>query len=159
MNTYPPCLIVVAALVLVTFALLPESFAQPAASATNAPSFRGGASRPAPVQVSADGDITFRLVATNAQNVVVNAVDIPGLDNGLVLVKNTNNVWEGTVGAVQPGEYRYNFSVDGLQVVAPRNPGTSETATTSESNDAIWSLVNVPGSEFIDRKSTRLNSS
>ncbi|MGD0744547.1 MAG: alpha/beta hydrolase-fold protein [Verrucomicrobiota bacterium] len=152
MNTRPPCLVVVAAVALVTFAFLPESFAQSAASATNAPPFRGGVPRPAPVQVSADGHITFRILATNAQNVSVNAVDIPGLDSGIALVKNTSNVWEGTVGPVQPGEYRYNFNVDGLQVVAPRNPATSETATTSESNDAIWSLVNVPGSDLMDTR-------
>jgi enterochelin esterase-like enzyme len=42
--------------------------------------------------------------------------------------------------------------VDGLSVVAPRDPATPETATTSESNDAIWSLFNVPGSDLMDAR-------
>jgi enterochelin esterase family protein len=104
------------------------------------------------VEVSADGHITFRIAAPNAQNVRVVASDIPGTGSGLVLAKNTNNVWEGAVGPVQPGAYRYNFNVDGLSVVAPRNPGTPETATVSESNDAVWSLVYVPGSDLMDAR-------
>jgi enterochelin esterase family protein len=104
------------------------------------------------VEVSADGHITFRILAPNAQNVRVNAGDIPGIGGGLVLTKSTNGVWEGTLGPVQAGEYRYNFNVDGVPVVAPRNPGTAETATISESNDTIWSLVNVPGSDLMDTR-------
>jgi enterochelin esterase family protein len=140
---------------LATFALLQDSFAQPAAPSTATLPARGGrgggAPRPVPVEVSADGHITFRILAPNAQNVRVNAGDIPGGGN-LVLAKNTNGVWEGTLGPVQPGEFRYNFNVDGLSVVAPRNPGTSETDTTSESNDTIWSLVHVPGSDLMDTR-------
>jgi len=157
MKTYPFPRAVVAAAALATFALLPDSFAQPAAPGAGAPPARGGRGRggpprPAPVEVSADGHITFRILAPNAQNVRVTASDIPGTGSGLVLAKNTNNIWEGTLGPVQPGAYRYNFSVDGLSVVAPRNPGTPETATISESNDAVWSLVYVPGSDLMDAR-------
>ena len=45
---------------------------------------------------------------------------------------------------VKPGYYRYNFNVDGLAVIDPRNPATSE------SNNNTWSLVSVPGAEFMD---------
>jgi enterochelin esterase-like enzyme len=157
MKTYSSSLAVVAATVLATFALPQDSFSQPAAPSTATPPARGGRAsggtpRPAPVEVSADGHITFRILAPNAQNVRVSAGDIPGAGGGLVLVKNTNDVWEGTLGPVQPGEYRYNFNVDGLSVVAPRNPGTPETETTSESNDTIWSLVHVPGSDLMDTR-------
>lgn len=158
MKTYPSCLAVLAATALATFTLMPDCLAQAAAPGTNAPPparggrGRGGPPRPAPVEVSADGHITFRILAANAQSVRVNAGDIPVGGSSLILAKNTNNLWEGTVGPVQPGEYRYNFNVDGLSVVAPRNPATAETATTSESNEAIWSLVNVPGSDLMDTR-------
>jgi len=148
MKTYPFCLAVVAAAALATFALAPDSFAQAAAGGGR----RGGAARPAPVEVSADGHLTFRFAAPNAQSVRVIASDIPGTGSGLVLAKNANNIWEGAVGPVPAGAYRYNFNVDGVTAVAPRNPGTAETATTSESNDAIWSLVNVPGSDLMDTR-------
>jgi len=158
MKTYPSCLAVVAATALATVTLLPDCFAQAAAPETNAPPparggrGRGGAPRPAPVEVSADGHITFRLLAPNAQNVRVNSPDVPVPANRLVLARNTNNVWEGAVGPIQPGEYRYNFNVDGLSVVAPRNPATTEAETSSESNDQTWSLVNVPGSDLMDTR-------
>jgi enterochelin esterase family protein len=42
--------------------------------------------------------------------------------------------------------------VDGLSVVPPRNPSTPETATTSESNEQTWSLIQVPGSDLMDAR-------
>ena len=156
MKIYSACFGVAALCALGTFALLPDCFSQPAptpsAADTNAPPARTGSTRPVPVEVSADGHITFRILAPNAQNVRVNANDIPGIGSGLVLAKTANGIWEGTLGPVQPGEYRYYFNVDGVQVVAPRNPATPETATTSESNDAIWSLVHVSGSDLMDTR-------
>jgi enterochelin esterase family protein len=44
------------------------------------------------------------------------------------------------------GAYRYNFNVNGVTVVDPRSP------VISESNNNIWSLVYVPGSDFMDTK-------
>jgi enterochelin esterase family protein len=156
MKKHPLWLLSSATTTLVILVCLPETRAQPAGAETNAPPARGGgrggAPRPAPVEVSTNGLITFRLAAPNAQSVRVSASDIPGTGSGVVLVKNTNNIWEGTVGAIPPGAYRYNFSVDGLSVVAPRNPGTTDTATTSESNDAIWSIFTIPGSDLMDTR-------
>ena len=60
--------------------------------------------------------------------------------------KAENGVWEASVGPINPGAYRYNFNVDGLAVIDPRNP------STSESNSNTWSLVYVPGSEISDVK-------
>jgi enterochelin esterase family protein len=60
------------------------------------------------------------------------------------MTKGENGVWEVTLGPIAPGAYRYNFNVDGLSVIDPRSPATSE------SNNNIWSLVVVPGSEFSD---------
>jgi enterochelin esterase family protein len=155
MKTYPSRLAVVAATALATLALLPDCIAQAIQPATNTPPARGGRGggpRPAPAEVSTDGRITFRVQAPNAQSVRVNSPDLSASAGSLILARNTNNVWEGTVGPIQPGAYRYNFTVDGLSVVPPRNPSTPETATTSESNDQTWSLVHVPGSDLMDTR-------
>jgi enterochelin esterase family protein len=58
--------------------------------------------------------------------------------------KGENGVWEVTLGPVEPGAYRYTFSVNGVQVIDPRN------TSTSESNATVYSLVCVPGAEFMD---------
>ena len=62
------------------------------------------------------------------------------------MTKGTNGVWEVTLGPIDPGAYRYNFNVDGVSVIDPRNPAVSE------SNNNVWSLVYVPGSDFMDTK-------
>jgi enterochelin esterase family protein len=62
------------------------------------------------------------------------------------MLKGTNDVWEVTLGPIDPGAYRYNFNVDGVAVIDPRNPATSE------SNNNVWSLVYVPGSDFMDTR-------
>ncbi|MBP1623646.1 MAG: axe1-6A 5, partial [Acidobacteria bacterium] len=51
---------------------------------------------------------------------------------------------EATIGPVDPGAYRYTFTVNGVSVVDPRNP------SISESNSNAWSLVYVPGAKFMD---------
>lgn len=95
-------------------------------------------------EVSPDRHILFRISAPNAQHVRLSAGDLMLSPE---LTKGTNGVWEAEVGPIDPGAYRYTFNVDGVSVVDPRNPATSE------SNDNVWSLVNVPGSDFMDTKS------
>ena len=96
-------------------------------------------------EVSVDRKITLRLLAPNATDVKINGGDIPGA-GGTPLVKGENGVWEVTVGPVVPGSYRYTFNVNGVAAVDPRNPANSE------SNNNVWSVVNVPGSEWFDTK-------
>ncbi len=60
------------------------------------------------------------------------------------MTKGENGVWEVTLGPIDPGAYRYNFNVDGVAVIDPRNP------SISESNNNVWSLVYVPGAAFMD---------
>lgn len=96
-------------------------------------------------EVSSEKKVTFRIHAPKAEAVRLSAGDIPGQDfAGSEMAKGENGVWETTVGPVPPGAYRYTFSVDGLAVIDPRNPATSE------SNASSSSLVIVPGSEFAD---------
>lgn len=92
-----------------------------------------------------DRTIAFRLLAPSATTVQLSAGDIPGLgQGGQAMTKGAEGVWEVTVGPVDPGAYRYHFNVDGVAVIDPRNP------STSESNANTWSLVQVPGAPFMD---------
>src|SRR5437870_411344 len=97
-------------------------------------------------EVSADRRVTFRILAPKAEAVRLSGSDIPGNGQGAEMKKGTNGVWEVTLGPIEPGAYRYNFNVDGVSVIDPRSPATSE------SNNNVWSLVHVPGSEFMDSR-------
>jgi enterochelin esterase-like enzyme len=97
-------------------------------------------------EVHADRRVSFRVLATNAQSVRLSAGDIQGLGRGGEMRKGTNGVWEVTLDPIDPGAYRYNFNIDGVSVIDPRNPATSE------SNNNVWSLVYIPGSDFSDTK-------
>jgi enterochelin esterase family protein len=96
--------------------------------------------------VSPERQITFRIFAPKAENVRLSGPDLPGLGQGAAMTRDTNGLWEVTVGPINSGAYRYNFNVDGLSVIDPRNPAPSE------SNENTWSLVYVPGSDFMDTK-------
>ena len=99
-------------------------------------------------EVGANRQITFRILAPKAESVKLGGTDLPGSgpgpDQSRSLTKNKDGVWEVTLDSVPPGYYRYNFNVDGVPVIDPRNP------VTSESNANTWSLVGVPGAEFMD---------
>lgn len=91
-----------------------------------------------------EGKATFRVLAPNAESVRLTGSDIPGMPReGGEMTKNDEGVWETTLD-VPPGYYRYNFNVDGVTVIDPRN------ASTSESNANTWSLVGIPGEEWMD---------
>jgi enterochelin esterase family protein len=151
MKTHSSSLLAIAGVALAFCAVSQNSSAQPASPPPARERQGPRAPRPVPVEVSADRHITFRILAPKAQEVRLNGGDIPNAGN-VVMTKDTNGVWEATIGPVQPGEFRFNFNVDGVLVVAPRNPATPETSTVSESNEAIWSLVNVPGSDLMDTR-------
>jgi enterochelin esterase-like enzyme len=96
-------------------------------------------------EVLPDRRVTFRVMAPQAQTVGLRAGDIQGLPKGgPEFKKGENGVWETTVGPIDPGAYRYTFSVNGVAAMDPRNPAVSE------SNTNAWSLVYVPGAEFMD---------
>ena len=131
--------IVLAAMVM---GLAPAALAQP-------PAGRGGGPPQPQVtspELAADRRITFRILAPQAQAIRLAAGDIPGVGQTTQLTKGENGVWEVTIGPVDPGTYRYNFNVDGVTTIDPRNP------FISESNNNVWSLVHVPGSDFADTK-------
>jgi enterochelin esterase-like enzyme len=105
-------------------------------------------------EVHGDGSVSFRILAPKAEAVRLGGTDIPpeGAEPpspmaafmGRPMSKGEEGVWEATVGPLAPGAYRYRFVVDGVNVVDPRNPATSE------SNENTWSLVYVPGADFME---------
>ncbi len=124
--------------------LTSSSLAQPAARPGRG--FGGQGPRVVSPEVSAERKVTFRILAPKAEAVRLGGGDIPGQGQGTEMTKGTNGVWEVTLGPIPPGAYRYNFNVDGLSVIDPRNPAASE------SNENTWSLVYVPGSDFMDTR-------
>ena len=135
----------VSILSLAALTLASSSLAQSTNQSTNR--FRGpqGPQVKSP-EVLPDQRVAFRIFAPKAEAVRLSAGDIQGLGQNTQLTKSTNGVWEIIVGPVSSGAYRYNFNVDGITVIDPRNP------TTSESNANTWSLVHVPGGDFMDTK-------
>jgi enterochelin esterase-like enzyme len=97
-------------------------------------------------EVILDRHITFRILAPKAQAVRLFSTDIFGLTPKGDMTKTENGVWEITLGPIDPGAYRYNFNVDGVSVMDPRNPAVSE------SNGNAWSLVFLPGADFMETK-------
>ena len=114
-------------------------FAQPPASGARPPAVTSP-------EVTPDHHVTFRIFAPQAQEVRVFSTDIFGQKRASDMTKADNGVWEASVGPIDPGAYRYNFNVDGVSVMDPRN------ASVSESNENAWSMVYVPGADFMDTK-------
>jgi enterochelin esterase family protein len=106
-------------------------------------------------EVLPDHSVTFRILAPQAETVQLRGGDIPQLmgggrgappNLGPTFTKDDKGVWEATLGPIDPGAYRYNFLVNGVTVIDPRNP------SISESNTNVWSLFTVPGSDLFDTK-------
>jgi enterochelin esterase-like enzyme len=108
---------------------------------------RGGARGPAVVspEVRPDRTVVFRLAGQQAQTVGIRGSDLPGMGQA-EFKKGVNGVWEATIGPVNPGAYRYNFTVDGVSVLDPANTALSQTNTT------VNSVLYVPGGDFMDTK-------
>jgi enterochelin esterase-like enzyme len=102
-------------------------------------------------EVDTGRHLTVRVAAPDAHRVELRSPgDIPGVGGrgGAVpqLTKNADGIWEKTVGPLPAGAYRYAFVVDGITVVDPKNPTTSQTNTT------VYSLALVPGSDVFDTR-------
>lgn len=94
-------------------------------------------------KVLSDGRVILSIYAPNAESIKLGGTDMPGMGQQNALTKKESGVWEISV-TLPPGAYRYNFNVDGISVTDPRN------TSMSQSNTNVWSLVVVPGAEFMD---------
>jgi enterochelin esterase-like enzyme len=131
---------------LITAAALWAALASPALVVAQA-----GQPAPAPPQfvspeVLPDQRVAFRIYAPQARAIRLSGSDIPGVGRDTQLIKGEQEVWEVTLGPLGAGAYRYNFNVDGVATIDPRNPAISE------SNNNVWSLVYVPGSDLFDTR-------
>lgn len=98
------------------------------------------------ITVHTDNRITLKIYAPLAEDVKIGGTDIPDNLRIVKMMKQENGVWEATIGPLEPGAYRYNFIVDKVSVIDPRNP------ITSESNTNTWSLFYLPGADFMELK-------
>jgi hypothetical protein len=119
---------IIGALVLPVFALAQQG------GAASAPPQGGGRGAQGAVVVSPelrpDRHVVFRINAPQAQTVRLIGTDIPGNLQGAAMIKGENGVWEATLGPIDPGAYRYNFNVDRVSVIDPRNPPPANRITT-----------------------------
>jgi enterochelin esterase family protein len=101
------------------------------------------AERPRPVlspEVHTDRRVTFRLQAPEAEAVSVSAEFLSGPQ---ALTKGADGVWSVTVGPVAPEVYEYEFTIDGMTFLDPRNPAVK----TNQGPSVVSSLVTVRGDE------------
>jgi enterochelin esterase-like enzyme len=96
------------------------------------------------LSIGSDHRVAFRIYAPRAESVWVGGSDIPENIRKDRMTRHDNGVWEVVLGPVAPGAYRYNFVVDRVSVLDPRN------GAVSESNMNAWSLLYVPGADFMD---------
>jgi len=97
-------------------------------------------------EVTPDRHVVFRIFAPNAQAVHLSSSDIFGRESKGEMTKTDSGLWEIRIGPIDPGAYRYNFNVDGVAVM---DPGS---ASVSESLMNAWSMVYIPGADFMETK-------
>jgi enterochelin esterase-like enzyme len=96
-------------------------------------------------EVFPDGKVAFRLLAPKAEKVKLRSSDLSGAEPETDMTLNKEGIWELIIGPIEPrGSYRYHFIVDGMSINDPTN------TAVSESNSTTWSVVHVPGLEFMD---------
>jgi enterochelin esterase family protein len=110
---------VLSLLALAAFAQQPA----PPAAAAPAGAGRGGGMGRGPAlrspEIASDHNVTFRLRAPNATEVVLNG-DWPG-GRGTKMTKDDAGTWTATAGPLEPELWSYTYSVNGVTVLDPSN--------------------------------------
>jgi enterochelin esterase-like enzyme len=91
-------------------------------------------------EVHPDRRVTFRLYAPKATEVTVSGEFEVGAP-AHKLTKDAQGIWSVTVGPFEPEIYEYDFIVDGVQMLDPRNP----VVKYNRGPAAISSLLDIPG--------------
>ena len=65
------------------------------------------------------------------------------MDGSRAMMKGADGVWSVTVGPIRPEVYEYEFTIDGVTFLDPRNP----VVKTNQGPSAISSLLTVRGDE------------
>ena len=100
-------------------------------------------------EVHPDRRVTFRVYAPKATDVTVSGEFEVGAP-AHKMVKDAQGVWSVTIGPIEPENYEYDFMVDGVQMLDPRNPAVKYNRGPA----AISSLLDVRGTtpRFFDMK-------
>jgi len=72
-------------------------------------------------EIASDNSVTFRLYTETAESVTVNGSWM-GFGQSAEMTKNDEGVWSVTVDPLEPSMYHYNFIIDGVSIIDPRNP-------------------------------------
>jgi enterochelin esterase-like enzyme len=88
--------------------------------------------------IGADRQVTFRLLAPKASEVLLSGEFMEGTR---ALVRDAAGLWSVTVGPVEPEIYYYNFTIDGVRTLDPGNPAVKTGSTAG----TIQSVLAVPG--------------
>src|SRR5262245_23881714 len=84
---------------------------------------------PTPVtspEIGADRRVTFRLLAPQAQSVVLTGEFMSG---SRPFERDANGLWSVTIGPIEPEMYHYNFTIDGVRTVDPGNASLKTGST------------------------------
>jgi enterochelin esterase-like enzyme len=90
-------------------------------------------------EVHPDRRVTFRLYAPKATEVTVSGEFEVGAP-AHKLTKDAQGIWSVTIGPFEPELYEYDFVVDGVQMLDPRNP----VVKYNRGPAAISSLLDIP---------------
>ncbi|WP_435010400.1 alpha/beta hydrolase-fold protein [Tundrisphaera lichenicola] len=88
-------------------------------------------------EVAPDRQVTFRIYAPKAEEVSLGG----DFGQGGKMTKDEDGVWSITVGPLAPDFYSYNFSVDGVRTIDPKNPMVKQGISSLDS------MFLVPGDE------------
>lgn len=72
-------------------------------------------------EIATDNSVTFRLQSENAQSIRVNGSWM-GRGEILEMEKGEDGIWSAKTAALMPYMYHYNFVLDGVSILDPRNP-------------------------------------
>jgi len=92
------------------------------------------------IRISANKKVTFSIYAPKASEVTISG-DFQQTYGALKLQKDQVGIWSVTTDPIAPDLYTYDFSVDGLKVVDPKNIQLKEGA------GGYSNLLEVPGKE------------
>ena len=90
-------------------------------------------------EVHADRRVTFRIYAPKATEVTVSGEFEVGAP-AHKLTRDAQGIWSVTIGPFEPEIYEYDFIVDGVQMLDPRNP----VVKYNRGPAAISSLLDIP---------------
>jgi enterochelin esterase-like enzyme len=71
-------------------------------------------------EIAADHSVTFKVHSANAQTITINGSWM-GYGETLDLKKGAEGVWSVSVGPLEPSLYHYNFFIDGVSAIDPKN--------------------------------------